>query len=88
MINIKIVDNDNDLLERLNTYINTVYELRDIKVFVVYGLFSLLEEEQVALLIKNCEYLGVTIIDIENTDIKTKCIFNKQILDKDICLLV
>lgn len=88
LININVVDNDNDLLERLNTYINIVYELRNIKVFVIYGLFSLLEEEQVALLIKNCEYLGVNIIDIENSNIKTKCFSNKQILDKDICLLV
>lgn len=88
LINIKVVDNDKDLLERLNTYINIVYELRNIKIFVIYGLFSLLEEEQVELLVKNCEYIGVTIIDIENTNIKTKCISNKQILDKDICLLI
>lgn len=87
LINVKIVDNDISLLERINNYIKTSFELRSMKVFVFYGLYSLLDEDEVSSLIKDCQYLNVKLIDIENTEILSKCFSNKIILDKDICLL-
>lgn len=87
LMDIKIEDNDQNLLERINTYIQTSFELRNIKIFVFYGLFSLLEDQEVDSLIKNCKYYGIIIVDIENIDIQTSIDFNKLILDQDICLL-
>ena len=87
LLDIKIIDDDINLLERITTYIKTSFELRSIKIFVFYGLFSLLEEEEVRYLLKECQYLDVKIINIEHSDISTNCFSNKVILDKDICLL-
>lgn len=87
LLDIKIIDDDINLLERITTYIKTSFELRSIKIFVFYGLFSLLEGEEVRYLLKECQYLDVKIINIEHSDISTNCFSNKIILDKDICLL-
>lgn len=87
LLDIKIFEDDVSLLERINTYIKVTYELRSIKIFVFYGLFTLLEENEVKLLLNTCQYYDIKIINIENLDIITECFANKLILDKDICLL-
>lgn len=87
LINIKIVDNDESILERINSYIKTTYELRNIKIYVFYNLFSFLDEDEIKLLINNCQYYDIKIINIENNDLNFTNVFNKIILDKDICLL-
>ena len=87
LMDIKIEDNDQNLLERINTYIQTSFELRNIKIFVFYGLFSLLEDQEINSLIKNCKYYDIIVVDIENINIQTNSDFHKLILDKDICLI-
>ena len=87
ILGIKIFEDDVSLLERINTYIKATYELRSIKIFVFYGLFTLLEENEVKLLLNTCQYYDIKIINIENIDINTQCFIDKLILDKDICLL-
>ena len=87
LVNVKIVDEDIDLLERIINYIKASYELRNIKLFVFYGLNTLLDEDEISSLIKECQYLDVKLINVENIDNILKCFSNKIILDRDICLL-
>jgi len=87
LMNIKIDDNDVSLLERINSYIQVSYELRGIKIYIFYGLFSLLESNEIETLLKNCKYYDIILVDIENFDIQNQTCFDKLILDQDICLI-
>ena len=85
--NLSIFESKESLIERINNYISLSFELRNIKVFIFYALFSFLEQEEVALLIKNCQYKGIIIINIENFDVNLGEFDIKKKLDLDNCLI-
>ena len=85
--NLSIYESKNSLLERICDYISLSFELRNIKIFIFFGLFSFLEIEEIELLIKNCQYTGILIIDVENIDVSLGCFDIKKKLDLDNCLI-
>ena len=68
-------------------YIKTTFELRKIKIFIFANLIDYLEDEEISLLLKNCVFLGVIIIDIESKNIKNSNFQFNFILDKSLCLI-
>lgn len=87
LLSIKIEDNKLDILNRLITYIKISYELRNIKIFITFNIYSLLEDEEINLLIKETKLLGVKLINIEISDVHKNNFDIKKILDKDLCLI-
>lgn len=87
ILNFTIVDSKESLLERIFNYISLSYELRKVKLFVFYSLSSFLDEEEMINLLKNCSYLGVSIINIENNNMNLPFFDSKKILDNDNCLI-
>lgn len=86
-MNILINDDDSSLIERINTFIKISFELRNIKIFVFYGLFTLLQPDEIEMLINTCKYNAITLIDVEAENISTNIFNKKKILDIDNCLL-
>lgn len=87
LANLSIVEDDQSILERIHTYIKVSYELRKIKIFIFYNLYSLLDNDDIEKLLRSCSYFDIKIINIEPNNIENHCFSNKKILDKDICLL-
>lgn len=87
MLNIHIKQETNSLVELIFSYIKTTFELRKIKIFIFANLIDYLEDEEIILLLKNCAFLGVIIIDIESKNIKNSNFQFNFILDKSLCLI-
>lgn len=87
MLNIHIKQETNSLVELIFSYIKTTFELRKIKIFIFANLIDYLEDEEISLLLKNCVFLGVIIIDIESKNIKNSNFQFNFILDKSLCLI-
>lgn len=87
MLNIHIKQETNSLVELIFLYIKTTFELRKIKIFIFANLIDYLEDEEISLLLKNCVFLGVIIIDIESKNIKNSNFQFNFILDKSLCLI-
>lgn len=86
-LGIKLVDNDEVLVERVLNYIKASIELRGVRVFVFYGLVDLLDSKELYNLLKNVLYLGVKIIDIESKMIDKNQFTSKYLIDNDLCLI-
>lgn len=87
MLNIHIKQETNSLVELIFLYIKTTFELRKIKIFIFANLIDYLEDEEISLLLKNCVFIGVIIIDIESKNIKNSNFQFNFILDKSLCLI-
>ncbi len=87
MLNIHIKQETNSLVELIFSYIKITFELRKIKIFIFANLIDYLEDEEISLLLKNCVFLGVIIIDIESKNIKNSNFQFNFILDKSLCLI-
>ena len=87
MLNIHIKQETNSLVELIFSYIKTTFELRKIKIFIFANLIDYLEDEVISLLLKNCVFLDVIIIDIESKNIKNSNFQFNFILDKSLCLI-
>ena len=87
MLNIHIKQETNSLVELIFSYIKTTFELRKIKIFIFANLIDYLEDEEISLLLKNCVFLDVIIIDIESKNIKNSNFQFNFILDKSLCLI-
>ena len=68
-------------------YIRTAIELRKTKFFIFISLSMYLEEDEINLLLKNCQLFDISIIDIESQKLDFENFDKKIIIDKDICLL-
>lgn len=86
-MNISIFDGYSTILERLTNYIKVIYELRGVKCFIFYGLLEFLDEEDLKLLLLECKYMNIKVIDIENGNNSSDFFDSKYILDKDLCLI-
>lgn len=87
MLNLKIKDESKSLLDKIMIYIRTAIELRKIKFFIFISLSTYLEEDEINLLLKNCQLFDISIIDIESQKFDFGNFDKKIIIDKDICLL-
>lgn len=87
MLNLKIKDESKSLLEKIMIYIKTAIELRKVKFFIFISLSTYLEEDEIKLLLKNCQLFDVSIINIESHKPDFINFDKKIIIDKDICLL-
>lgn len=86
-LNIYIDYNKQSLLEMIYQYIKVTYELRNIKIFVFISLLDYLDDGELKLLIKNCTFLGVILINIEIKDNNFVGFHKKFILDKSLSLI-
>ena len=86
-MNISIFDGYLNILERLTNYIKVIYELRKVKCFIFYGLLEFLDEEDLKLLLLECKYMNIKVIDIENGNNSSDFFDSIYILDKDLCLI-
>jgi len=86
-LGIHIFEDDESMLERITNYIKVTYELKKNKIFIIYGLHMFLSKEELSLLLKECNYVGVNIISVEGIMPK-ETVFNQiKIIDKDLCLI-
>lgn len=86
-LNIYIDCDKQSLLEMIYQYIKVTYELRNIKIFVFISLLDYLDDGELKLLIKNCTFLGVILINIEIKDNNFVGFHKKFILDKSLSLI-
>lgn len=87
VLNIYIDCDKQSLLEIIYQYINTTYELRNIKIFVFISLLDYLDDDELKLLLKNCKLLGVILVNIEIKDNNFVGFHKKFILDKSLSLI-
>lgn len=86
-LNITINESSSSLLEKISQYIDFICELRGIKKIIFYELSTFLEENELQILIKNVNYKGISIINIESHNDNIKGFDHKKILDYDCCLI-
>lgn len=72
-------------LQKLQDYIKLNIKLLNKKVFIIVGLLSMINEEELELLNEFIKYTDVEIISIESSITKKHC--NAIIIDKDICII-
>ena len=87
LMNLSIMENRKSLLEIINNYIKVTYELRNIKIFIFFGLFSFLEKDELNCLLNNISYFDIKIINIEDKNDYFFPFKVKKIIDNDICLI-
>lgn len=87
IINITIDDKAPSILERIMLFVKLTFELRNITIFIFYELTSFLTEKEIDLLLHDCSYLGIKIINIENRNIENFSFSKKMIIDDDYCLI-
>lgn len=87
LLNIKLNEQDKTLLERLQTYIKVSCELRNIKIFIFFNLYSFLEEHELKALINECKYYDIKIINVEYYDVENSIFDKKRIIDNDLCVI-
>lgn len=87
LLNIKIDDTSKTILEKIMIYIKVAIELRKIKIFIFVNLFSYLEKEEIDILLKNCKFLDIILINIESQVIENNSFDIKKMIDNDICLI-
>lgn len=86
-LNIFMNINNQSLLEMIYSYIKITNELRNIKIFVFISLLDYLEESELALLLKNCKFLGIVLINIEVKNNDFAGFSKKFILDDSLSLI-
>lgn len=87
VLNIYIDYDKQSLLEIIYQYIKATYELRNIKIFVFISLLDYLDDDELKLLLKNCKFLGVILVNIEIKDNNFVGFHKKFILDKSLSLI-
>lgn len=87
LLDIKINDSEENLLSRIKKYIQVAYELRNIRVFIFFNLYSLLDDVEINLLLRDSSLNHIRIIDFEAFDFPKNAFNIRKIIDKDICLI-
>lgn len=78
------ISESNDFLEKILAYIKIFSSLKPIKLVVFFGLAQFLTKEEINLLAKNIEYLGLAILLVERNDCKLEN-FQRILIDNDLC---
>lgn len=77
-----------DLTTRFIKYIQIIYELQNIRVFVIPFLSSFFDEPAIEIIKKEISYLGITLISIDNNNFLASSLSDKTIiLDSDLCAI-
>lgn len=75
---------ENDFVEKILAYIKIFSSLKPIKLVVFIGLAQFLAKEEINLLAKNIEYLGLGVLLVERNDCKLEN-FQRILIDDDLC---
>lgn len=88
LINVKIKDDYQTLIERITNYLEITNKLRRIDTFIFANISMFLPIDELELLIKECNYKKIHIILLENA-INRKLLSGEKryILDNDLCLI-
>lgn len=78
------ISESNDFLEKILAYIKIFSSLKPVKLVVFFGLAQFLTKEEINLLAKNIEYLGLAILLVERNDCKLEN-FQRILIDNDLC---
>ncbi len=78
------ISESNDFLEKILAYIKIFSSLKPFKLVVFFGLAQFLTKEEINLLAKNIEYLGLAILLVERNDCKLEN-FQRILIDNDLC---
>lgn len=78
------ISESNDFLERILAYIKIYSSLKPIKLVTFLGLAQFLTKEEISLLAKDIEYLGLAVLLVERSDCKLDN-FQKILIDDDLC---
>ena len=81
------INEEIDLPSKIITYIDIFIKLGKIKLVVLVDLFHYLTQQEVELLIKNIQYLDVSVLLIDSQDKYTNLKIEKTIIDDDLCLI-
>lgn len=85
---VRIDEEDTDMLERMVTYIRLLHQVSGVEVFGFTNLKQFLSTSQLEYLYQACEYEQVHLIDVEGSDIGEKNSAEKCIIvDKDLCVI-
>lgn len=79
-------ESDSSLLERFVRYISVIKELQNISIIFINHLHDFFENSEIEKLLKETEYRGITIVNIE-TNLPRKKLENEivSIIDRDLC---
>jgi len=78
------IQGESDILEKLLAYIKIYSSLKPIKTIILIGVMQYLSFDELYLLAKNIEYLGLNLLLIERQDYKLEN-FNRILIDNDLC---
>ena len=88
IIDLRFSENDDSLLLRFKKYIETIYELINIKVFFTYRLHEYFEKDELNLLTHELFYKNISIINIEQSNNFEKTRDETfVIVDHDLCVI-
>lgn len=88
LMELKINDDLDDPIKRVLNFINVVFELRNINVFLVFRLHEYFEKEDIDTILKELAYKNIRIIDIESNNNFKRCENERVIIyDNALCVL-
>ena len=87
MYDIKVRDETESLLERINEYLKLNSSLMNYELFVFVGLKQFLDDDQLEELYKMIELLKLHVLLIESNDSRYNSYEDMYIFDQDLCLI-
>ena len=80
------IEKQEDILSKIITYIEVFVKIKNIKLVVIFNITAILTDEQISLLIKQFEYMQVSVLFLNRQGFLTQ-IIPKTIVDNDLCVI-
>lgn len=81
------IDEETDLCNKIVTYVDLFIKLKNIKVVALISCFNVLSKEQMQSIIKQLQYMGISVLLINNQNKYEFKNIPKVIIDEDLCLI-
>ncbi|MBO5022014.1 MAG: type II-A CRISPR-associated protein Csn2 [Clostridia bacterium] len=86
LLSFKILEEEK-LVDKIATWVDVNIKLKNTKIFVFVNLQSVLDADKMATLLKQLKYWQVGVLNIASSDYAGSEIFEKIIIDKDLCVI-
>lgn len=86
LLSFKILEEEK-LVDKIATWVDVNIKLKNTKIFVFVNLQSVLDADKMATLLKQLKYWQVGVLNIASSDYVGSEIFEKIIIDKDLCVI-
>lgn len=89
LLDIKFIEEDLDIIERLIDYIDAIYKYTEAEIIVLVSSLSLFDDEELEFFIDEMNIKNYNILLLENNDRSLKNMnINKYIIDQDLCFIL